>query len=131
MSYEPDKYHQTNPPCELKRDVMGRKGSKKNKHQSGEQVGSTALLAPHRFDGATIDEIEFIMKFPSRRCWGVFFKSTGDGEWHLLINCTDKDHALAVAKPEHKVMMFEAVPIPAADVERWEQLESKFPRANV
>lgn len=34
MSYKPDNYHQTNPPCELKRDVMGRQGSKKGQKES-------------------------------------------------------------------------------------------------
>lgn len=29
MSYEPDCYHQTTPPCELKSVVLGRLGSKK------------------------------------------------------------------------------------------------------
>ncbi len=31
MTYQPDNYHQTNPPCELKSAVMGRMNSKKSK----------------------------------------------------------------------------------------------------
>jgi len=34
MSYKPDNYHQTDPPCELKKDVMGRQGSKKGQKES-------------------------------------------------------------------------------------------------
>ena len=34
MPHKPDHYHQTNPPCELKSVVLGRKGSKKGQKQS-------------------------------------------------------------------------------------------------
>lgn len=34
MTYKPDHYHQTNPPCELKKSVMGRQGSKKGQKKS-------------------------------------------------------------------------------------------------
>ena len=45
MSYKPDHYHQTDPPCELKKNVMGRQGSKKGQKPStpiGEKSDSAA-----------------------------------------------------------------------------------------
>lgn len=35
---EPDHYHQTNPPCELKSVVLGRQGSKKSQKQSDSET---------------------------------------------------------------------------------------------
>ena len=55
MTYKPDHYHQTNPPCELKRDVMGRQGSKKGQKESTtEPAGSDAATCSASSDRALV-----------------------------------------------------------------------------
>ncbi len=77
MPHKPDHYHQTNPPCELKKDVMGRQGSKKGQKEStpsGSASGATPCSLSTAFRkiairGDNFAGWEVVAKYPFWPWW--------------------------------------------------------------
>lgn len=99
MSYEPDHYHQTNPPTELKRDVMGRKGSKKNKVSDGKRSDSATCSACCGAPRTTNGSEEGTKWYECSKCGSEFFEARDSVGYKL--GCDDTEKKVAEALEGH------------------------------